>query len=280
MAEPNLDDMSVEELDNLMRHPDQLAALTEPAAEPATEEAPPAAEVEEAPPAEEAAPAEPEKAEPVAEPEVSETDILRAKIEEALAVAKKNESITGRVTGENGYLKSEIAKLRAQLAGREAEPSEYEPQEEPRRQPEPRPSPSGYLGRVAVDRAARLFMGEHPAITSEAVAEAGKYANESFRAEPDDQPEDIETRMRALLREGLYDYQARQSAKLAQERETRRADQMRGVTEAKAKATISGSGSPPPPTPQPKTFDEMSVDELDAELRRMTKGQSPSRRRI
>jgi len=274
MAEPDLDSMSVDELDNLMRHPEQLATLDAELADEAVADQPETAPVEPTP-----APAEPEKAEPVAEPEVSELDVLRAKIDEALATAKKNESIAGRATAESGYLKGQIARLQTELRGRGVESTDFEPPPEPVRN-EPSRDTSGYLGKVAVDRAARLFMGEHPALPQEAVSDAGKYANEYFRAEPDDTPEDIELRMRALLREGLYDHQARQSAKMASDREVRRADQMRALTTAKAKATISGSGSPPPPISKPKTLDEMSAAELDAELRRMTQGQPPPSRRI
>jgi hypothetical protein len=80
-------------------------------------------------------------------------------------------------------------------------------------------------------------------------------------------PREVERETTSLLEQVYWKANAIHKANIRSSLETRKADQIKGIIEAKKKASISGSGGNAPPAIKQKSFEEMTLSELDAAMR-------------
>jgi hypothetical protein len=206
---------------------------------------------------------EPEPEETPAEDELSR---LRERM-------RKMESDLGRVTGENGYLRSRL-NVRGPVDTPPPEPVVYT---DPDSAAAATAAAQGSL--MEPDEVSGIFEDELAAFASRN-PDIEKFRDGLERLAPT-VARPIKLAASTGNREFFRTVVAEQLGNLAREarsRDRRQADQMRGVDEAKRRATISGSGSPPPPPARAKTLDEMSVDDLARELDRQAPPHQSRRR--
>ena len=282
-----LDDLTVEELDGLMKNPDALGELMHPdipAEPPAEPPAPPATPERgpEPPPAPEQPPSPP--GEP-AEPDVSDAEILKARVEAAEAASKRWETIAGRHAGELGHIRQKMKEWEGRFAAPPIAPAtedqglDEEPEPPPRRTaPVAAPrSPENdairdWACRQALAQATAEFGAKHEDF-GDMQKDISEYIEKMGPDVPDllagGDPNRTHRAVSSLLEEARDAVvSARRSAKV-RELEQRRADQTTKLAEAKQKAASSAPGSTPPePAPQ-KGLDDMTAAELDAMLIKM-----------
>ena len=279
---PALEDMSIEQLSELVKWPSKMEKFIEkrepdPSPEPETtptEPVEPSPEPESTP---EVVQPEPVTAQPPQEVQPTQEDIdrelLAARIEAAEANARKLEAkLVGREAGENGYiqqLKERIKRLEA--VGTPESDSGYRDQStaEPE-QPMSRNNLNAWAVQQASKEAVTGFMQSHPDIGG-VEQDIMKYLNESgFDASKITQLDDpivASREMTRTLNEAYWHVDATRKQARVAELQTKKAEQVRGLTEAKIKAASSASGStPPPPKPQKATAD-LSLKELEAKMK-------------
>jgi hypothetical protein len=262
---PDFDSMSLEELDKLM---------ADGVVESDPEEAPdPQPEVS-AVPAVEEVPAAPEEPAPE-EPPPSDLDILRAEMEELKAKAKHWEEVAGRNGGRVGWLERQIGEF-AKARAAAPEEASYEESREPSAPAAPRTDDFAlWAVKKAAQSARDQFIAAHPDYAPHLpelanYLQAIGYDGQSVLAT--NNPEYVETEFTRVFREHKSSVDAVQAAKNKELLLERRADSTRRLQEAKTKATVSGSGGTPPPKLRPKTFNEMTLEELDAAMQQSTGG--------
>jgi hypothetical protein len=275
---PKFEDLSVEDLSKMLGVEPEEGNATEAETvpesqseetpkEPAEEEKAPEAETTETPQVETA---------PVADlPEH-----YKLMLEEAEARAKKWESVAGRHAGELGYVRKSQAELLdriKEMEARVAGQSEQLAQEDTEPQSRPRRSTRDSIASWAVNRAlmdaGQQFMASHPDIP-ELKDYLAAYMNErkseiSSISELDD-PLEAQMRTLSLLEEGYWHAKAEAKAKARPEAEKKYAEQIKGFSEMKKKAAISASGSTQSTRPRDKADSEMSLQELEEKIRRLT----------
>lgn len=265
-SEPDYDSMSLEELDRLIageKPPEPEESAPEPVENPEPDPEPEP----------QAAAAEPE---PEKEPEPDTKDLL---IQELEARVKHFESLAGRNAGELGFVKQQLRKLQEAQQRRPTEEDTFESEPEQERRPVQRREPTrddvaAWAVSQAVSQALAEFGRQHPdaAELQEAI---GAYLKQSGYDPKDilesDSPVEAAKQTLSVLEGAYWHAKAEVKAKARQEAETRRTAQIPQVEKAKRKAVISGAGAAPPPKPKPKAFEDMSVDELEAEIQRQLK---------
>lgn len=276
----DLNDLPIEDLEAMMRGEKPIPGADTPPAEPSGTEPIPEPSTEEAP-ASETETAETAPAETTVEDD--EKEILRAQVEEARALARKqemqakrNESLAGKHAGELGYLKERMKALEQMIETRRAEdPSLYEerpapaPQQEPQRRGD---DLADYLRSLALERGANRFESMHPDV-HEFIPQIGEYMKSHMpQYDNNTSPAAVEQEVMRAFGEAYWDVKAAKHRANAEMREKRRAEQFGRQKEAKAQAVISGSAaSPAIPAREQKTLEEMSVQELEKELVRLTR---------
>lgn len=282
LTQDALENKSLEELDDLLNHPEKMATI-QPVEAPL-----PVAETVKPEPAEEK-PAEEPAAPPESVPEKppegpSEAEILKAQLEAQEAHLKKMEArLAGREAGERGFIKQLQDRIKTLEAtgARRTEPG-YEPAveeptpEPPPRRPEPstRDSVSAWAVQRSVQEAAAAFAAGHPD-SNEMMKDIGEYIAASGYDPKEilltNDPIEAAKETTRVLNEAYWHVQAEHRARAVAELQTKKADQMRALEAAKARAAVSASGAAPAPKPKAKTYDDMTLAELDAELQRLTK---------
>lgn len=270
----DLDKMTTDELEALLKHPEKLAELeAEPEAPaPAPEPTPePEPEPEKAP--EEPAPAEPAK-EP--EPEVDyEKERLRLLLEEMEARQKAMDSKLGKYAGEADYWRKQAERAKARPEPAPEEPSAFDPEERPRPAPAPsRDATTSYVIGLAVNQAAFDFAASHPD-AKDMAQEIQQYwidtGYDAQRALLADDPIEARKESYRALDEAYWHVSAARRAKARTELDQKRTEQFTRAKEAKQRAGISASGSAPPPRAPAKTLNDMTTEELEKELKRLTR---------
>jgi len=255
-----------------------------------------------------------EPAEDVPDEQALLVEELRLQVERADRDRKKQEFLAGRATGESGFLKRRIEQLEQSLAGREPTPdSDYdEPDTEPTRRVQPTRQDSVHESRLAdLEQERReaaleveysMFLSE---VKNDVVSDLTIQANGTNRPPSEvDAAAEVDKRMQALIPQihdeikpyGSMQLNAKSSRKVARlafdsaytdwklqrlrdmklEASKKRVSQVPARKREKLAATISGSGGASVPADRPKTYDDMSVEELEAELKR----EEPRRSRI
>lgn len=272
-SEPDYDSMSLEELDRLMsggepapKEPaptDEPASETEPVAEEPTSETEPVAEEE------------PEK-EDEPEPEPDPRDLI---IQELEARVKHFESLAGRNAGELGFVKQQLRKLNEahkQTVRSDDDTFDADSEPEPERRTAPRRERSRddvatWAVSQAVQQAVNDFGRQHPDV-AEMQEAIGAYLKQSgydpSAVLESDSPVEAAKETRRVLEEAYWHSKASTASERRKAAETKRAAQIPQLEKAKRKAAISGTGGAPPPKPQPKTYEQMTLEELEAELQK------------
>jgi hypothetical protein len=297
MADPRIEALEPDKLQEIMRNPEKLEELLSPPT--------PTPEPEPTPPLEPAPEPEP-KPTPAPEPEPSaelseeeaEADLLLAELEEARAKADHFESVAGRLGGKVGFLERKFAELQA---GRrpstdgEPEPEPTEPEPERRRAAPPvhKDGLAAWAVGQAIKDTGREWMNAHSDLGSlidpkfdkldpqeaqlkvgetlkRVLGEIGFDATDVMAA---DDPVDAAQRMRAALDESYYRIRREAAIRNREAAQARRAEQVSQRSKAKAHAATSGGGATPAPRPQPKSAHELSIEEADAALKEYAKEQ-------
>lgn len=285
---PEIRKMPLDELSELVKWPSKLEEFAEertaaqppatPEPEPEPEQppvdTPPAPEpvVETAPAAEpEPVPAEPSQ-------EDVEKELLRAQVEAIEAHAKKLEAkLQGREAGERGYIKQLKDRLQRLESGETVPQAPPEPEYRPETEavPAPHDSIKAWAIQKASQEALANFVQSHPDV-KDMEQEAVKYLQESgFDARSIFQLDDPIAAGREVTRfldEAYWHVRETATRSRISELQTRKADQVRGLEEAKKRAAPSASGSPPAPAAQRKTTKDLSLAELDAQVKSMRSG--------
>lgn len=278
--DPLVKGKSLEELQELIEWPSKMQEALEaqevaaPTPEPEPIEPVPAESIPAPEPVQEAAPAaEPEKpAEPSQED--IEKELLRAQIEAIEAHSKKLEAkLTGREAGERGFIKQLQDRIRRLEGGEQAEPSpEPEYRAPSAAEIVPADTRDGFRAwavQKASQEAVTNFMQSHSDIQG-MEPDVVKYLQETgFDARNITQLDDPITAGREMTRvlEETYWHlkETRTRARVA-ELETRKADQVRGLEEAKRRAAPSASGAPPAPPAPKRDLKDLSLSELEAKM--------------
>lgn len=264
----DLANKSLAELELLMRNPDLLQTEPEPApgAKPPEPEPEPTSEPEPAP--EEKPPEEEKPEEPT--PEELEAQAIKAKIDEMEARQKKLESAAGRSGGEARFWRERAQQLERALKERqEPEPYAAEPSE-PKPTPPKRDSVAAWAVAQAVRQAGMDFGASHPDAQELQADIEAYWKNSGFDGSSIINAEDpIEAAREATraMEEAYYHARAEKMSKLRAELEAKKEVSTAKRASMKTKAAISGSGNAPAPKPQTKTLEQMSLSELDAELK-------------
>lgn len=271
--------------------------LGEPPAEEAATEEPQAAE-----PAAEAEPATEEEVEEQPTPEDDEKEILRLKLIEAEAEAKRLDSVAGEHGGKIGFLERQLAELRAaqqsqpqvpqapppdqaydELAGQPETPAPPVPQYPAQPQATPRVDPnSTYLVQQAISTASQAFAQAH----ADDVYQKDKEGNlvmengaPQFRQEFMESLQPSGRKLEALLltNNPAYAQAATQqiletaywklvkvdASKRRQEIERRSASQAEGMRVRKQDAGVTSSQAPASPAPKATRLEDVPDDQLD-----------------
>ena len=279
---PALEDMSIEQLSDLVKWPVKMERFIEnrdesAAPEPDTTEPEPAEPSPEPESTLEVVQPEPVAAQPPQEAQPTQEDIdrelLAARIEAAEANARKLEAkLVGREAGENGYiqqLKERIKRLETGVTPESDGGYREQPTAEPE-QPMSRNNLNAWAVQQASKEAVTGFMQSHPDIGG-VEQDIIKYLNESgfdvSKITQLDDPIVASREMTRTLNEAYWHVDATRKQARVAELQTKKAEQVRGLTEAKIKAASSASGStPPPPKPQKATAD-LSLKELEAKMK-------------
>jgi len=279
---PALEDMSIEQLSELVKWPSKMEKFIEkrepdPSPEPETtptEPVEPSPEPESTP---EVVQPEPVTAQPPQEVQPTQEDIdrelLAARIEAAEANARKLEAkLVGREAGENGYiqqLKERIKRLEAGVTPESDSGYRDQSTAEPE-QPMSRNNLNAWAVQQASKEAVTGFMQSHPDIGG-VEQDIMKYLNESgFDASKITQLDDpivASREMTRTLNEAYWHVDATRKQARVAELQTKKAEQVRGLTEAKIRAASSASGSTPPPLKPQKSIEDLSLKELEAKMK-------------
>lgn len=275
MAEPNPEDMSLEQLEAAMLS-EAAAPIPEPPAEPE-----PAQEVEvksEEDPTEDEKKEEPTDPPPSAaeadEPP-SEMDILKAQVSATQAKLDHYESVAGRHGRENGFLKQQLRDLQGRLTART---SGDEPEVEIDQAPAPRRDETDPVSKWAVKEAiissARDFYQKFP--DAQGMFEHMKPILESMEPERNsllesNDPIEVHARSTDLLMEAYRGARSKVESERVTSLQTKRADQLSNLAKAKKLTGISKTG-PAPTKSDAKKIEDMGVDELDRALAQETGG--------
>lgn len=279
---PALEDMSLEQLSDLVKWPGKMEQFIEKrdvasTPEPDLTEPTPVEPSPEPEPTPEVVQPEPVSAQPPQEVQPTQEDIdrelLAARIEAAEANARKLEAkLVGREAGENGYiqqLKERIKRLEAGVIPESDSGYREAPAAEPE-QPMSRNNLNAWAVQQASKEAVTGFMQSHPDIGG-VEQDIMKYLNESgFDASKITQLDDpivASREMTRTLNEAYWHVDATRKQARVAELQTQKAEQVRGLTEAKIKAASSASGSPPPPPKPEKALSDLSIKELEAKMR-------------
>lgn len=280
---PVLKDLSLDQLQKLVEWPSEMEKVIE--AEQATQPLPFPEQIR---PAQNDAPAPPEPAveavqaeEPQKSEEPKQEDIekelLRAQIEAVEAHAKKMEAkLVGREAGERGYieqLKARIKKLEAGVSPEQEQADVY--REEPVQEavvPQ-RDGLKAWVTQKAAQEAVAGFLQTHPDM-AELEQDTAKYLQDSgFNAlniiNMDD-PMAASREMTRALDEAYWHVKEARTRSRISELQTKKADQVRGLEEAKRKATSSASGGTPPPQAPAKGLKDLSLAELEAKVKALS----------
>ena len=285
---PEIEEMSLDDLQKLVDWPQEFEKAV--AREVITPEQPEESSEPEPEPEATPEPVEPEAStepEPETEPEPVEeapkepsaeeleAEILRARFEALEAHTKKMEAkMAGREAGEKGYikqLKAQIEELRSGAA-RQPDPDYGEPEPEIRR-PQVTPaepnSVTTWAINNAVQQAAAQFSQGHPDLQEvqeslQAYLQESGYDPQAILLTNDPIAAGRETTR--VLEEAYWHAKAATRQSRVAELETKRADQVRGLENAKKKAAISGSGGTPPAPPVRKSTKDLSVAELEKQM--------------
>jgi hypothetical protein len=269
-----LEDKSMEELEALMRDPAAaeaaLRAEDAPPAEPPPTPDPPAPA-----PVAEATPQEPPPEQEAAElPEE-----VRLALDAADAEAKRWEKVAGRHAGELDFVKKKVSDLEARLSHvqRTVEPEDGyrpEPTDRPAVEATKADAVTSWAVSQALQTAGAQFMAAHPD-TSEMQAQMAEYLQKSgYDATPilaSNDPGFVMQEVTRRLEEAHAHVLADKSRKAYDDLKIRKAEQLGKRREAIAKAGVSATGAAPSPPQQHKTYDEMSIGELEKELNRLTR---------
>jgi len=279
---PALEDMSIEQLSDLVKWPVKMERFIEnrdesAAPEPDTTEPEPAEPSPEPESTPEVVQPEPVAAQPPQEAQPTQEDIdrelLAARIEAAEANARKLEAkLVGREAGENGYIQQLKERIKRLESGVTPE-SDSGYREQPTAEPEQlmsRNNLSAWAVQQASKEAVTGFMQSHPDIAT-VEQDIMKYLNESgFDASKITQLDDpivASREMTRTLNEAYWHVDATRKQARVAELQTKKAEQVRGLTEAKIKAASSASGSTPPPPKPEKALSDLSIKELEAKMR-------------
>lgn len=277
---PDLDSFSIEDLDAMMRGEKPIPEDSTPPAEPPATEPTPAAPAEGAPTSQES----PAETAPVETAEDDEKEILRAQVEEARALARKqemqakrHESLAGKNAGELGFLRDRVRALEQALAQRTGEEIPAYEAERPAATPEPprreaQDENAEYLRSLALERAGQRFNSQYSDI-GEVHEQMAAYLKENMpRYDAAASLIQVEREVTRALEEAYWDAKAAKHRANAEMRQKRQAEQFGRQKEAKMQASISGSSAAPPTSvKEEKTLEQMSVQELEAELVRLTR---------
>lgn len=275
MPDPiDYDKMTESELDALLK----AEGLAEP------EETPPPSPVASEEPQEEPQP-EPEVIEPQPEPvedpepgidaESFEAEGVRIKTEKLEADLNMQKAHSSRLAGEIGYLKQQLKAI-----PHSSEPYEPQSQAEMDRlsQLEQRFAESETRrNQIEVAQAVESAIGalDVPEITQSLMAEIGivapRYAEQLQSAKEISDPQLARQIADAIGRSVIADAKELAWSNRRKSLEEKKAVQAKDLVTRKKAATVSGSGATSAPKPAPKTYDDWTLDELDAELRASTK---------
>jgi len=280
MAEQRpLEDLGLDELEAMLEKPEvpspEEEAEPEPA-EPSESEAPPEQEPE--------GEAKPEPAQEEQKPEPSEdldAEILRARLEAAEAAAKKWEQVAGRHGGELGFLKNRMREIEGRIQTLRSEQEPIEPSDLPQPDAPRTPSPgprtdplATWAVNQAIAQASADFMRTHPDM-GDMKDDFEQYLKNSNYNAADligaNDPIWAASETNRLLEEAYWNAKQAFKQRVASALEKRKADQVPRLDQAKRKAAISASGAAPAPKPQVKPLSDMSLEELEKELKRLTK---------
>jgi hypothetical protein len=184
--------------------------------------------------------------------------------------------LAGREAGERGYINQLKRRLERLEAGGEVPPEpEYRPPSEAEVVAAPRDNLRAWAIQKATQEALSEFMSTHTDI-NDMESEAMKYLQESgFDARAIYQLDDPIAAGREVTRalDEAY-WHVKETATRARMAvlQTKKADQIRGLDEAKRRAAPSASGSPPPPPAPRTTTKDLPLADLDAQVQRMRHG--------
>jgi len=281
--DPIVSGKSLEELENLVKWPSRMAEAleaheqTESTPEPPPEPVEVPVEVPSEPePAQEAAKAaEPEKPAESTQEDIDK-ELLRAQMEALEAHSKKLEAkLTGREAGQQGYIKQLQDRLRRLESGeapeQTPEPS-YRPESATEMAPATRDGFRTWAVQKASQEAVQSFMDSHADI-KEMEQDAMKYLQETgFDARNVlqlDDPIAAGREMTRVLEETYWHLKETRGRTRMAELLTKKADQVRGLDEAKRRAAPSASGSPSVPSAPRKGTKDLSLSELEAKMKEM-----------
>lgn len=258
-----------QELLDLERQMEQAAQVDGPAPEPEVEPAPsPPSEPEPQPVVEEMA--TPAPAEPAADPTPTEADILKAELEEAKARMRHFESLAGRVAGSQGYigqLKGEIANLQRTVeslrTGEEPPPQSVVEQPNDLR---------SWAVNDALQKARNEFAAAHKDFDELQPAMAKYFADAGLQASGSQDPNQVYREVTGFLNEAYSHAVAQKAAAITENLRVKVAEQTKKALEARKNASVSGSGGSAPPPPKQRSEGDLSLDELDREMVRLTQG--------
>lgn len=280
MDRAELEGKSAEELEAILRDP---SVLEEPPASPEPPPAPAAETVvtEESPtPEAEETPTEPEPpAEGEAPPaEVPDEERIRLSlVEELKSRAKHFEAVAGRNAGELGFVKKQLQELQSLLAAPPsmAEPDVDEPPRRPvvaeRRLPD---STTAWAVSTAVQNALAQFGSTHQDLQELQPVMAQYLQAQNYDAKAlieSGDPHLAGAATSRALDEAYWFAKAQQQEAVRVKLEEKKADQIRNLHKAKLRGGPTASGASPAPPPPPKTLQDMSIPELQEELRRLTR---------
>jgi hypothetical protein len=257
---------SLEELQELVEWPSKMEEALQGQAAPETVEpvAPEPKIAEEV--------AEPEPAptpEPV-QPEDLEKDLLKAQIEAIEAHSKKMEAkLAGRESGEKGYIKQLQERIR--LLEEEGRPPTQ--QEEPG--PAPAPQRDGlrtWATQQAAKEAVASFFQSHPDIQELGPSVMEYLQGSGFlqTVRDMDDPVAASREVTRALDESYWHVKEERGRTRMAELQVKRADQVRGLDEAKKRAASSGLGTAKPPPSPRKTTKDLSLAELEAQMKALS----------
>ena len=282
-AEPDYESMSVEQLEGLMTGTEPAAEEVDTASEDVVED-----EVEATPePDPDTPPVEPE-AETDPKPEAADeeappdqetllreqVEVERKKMEADMALQRAHAS---RLAGEIGFLKQQLQARRA------PEPQQPELREDVDYSGDDRltllqrklESLETQKRQESVDQAIAGALQGFSSLMGEVSPEELKPAAEKFvgdwqQALDSTDPGTAGAMAKAVLTRIAADVEESRFLVKKQAAEERRAAMTQNLTKQKKAATISGAGAAAPPKPRQKTYDEMTVEELEVELNKLS----------
>jgi hypothetical protein len=229
--------------------------------------------VEETPAETPAPPPDEPKVEDPAPVEDLDLELRKAQEAEFEARAKHWEQVAGRHGSEIGTLRKTITDLQARLTQPAQEDGGYQDQPAPTPQATSDDPVRQWALQQAIHAATYQFGAAHPD-ANEMEAEIGQYLKNSGLGPLSDMtdPNAVQVEAQRRLDEAYWNVRAGREAARRAELTTKKAAQVAGLTAAKQRAATSGAGAPAPPRPVAKTPTEMSLAEMEAELKALTGG--------